>query len=348
VIAGLAAGAMAAALSGCTTPTDPLESSAKAEVSAAAAIPAEGAATTQAAEANTANVLKQKNTVAQKGTFIRVLVNGQPITNYDIQRRAKFRQLRRLSASQDETINELIDERVKMTAAAQRNMVATDEQVKDAFANFAKGNKATPEKMGAQLDGIGIGADHFKEYIRAQITWSRLAGGKLQSETRQKTTTSAIVDLRKSGQKKPETTEYLLQQIVFVIPKEKGASMAKARTAEAMAYRQQYQGCAKAVELAKSYKDVAVKELGRSLQPELPQNWAEAIKATQEGQLTPPQTTDKGVEMIGICRAKITDDDRAAEVISQAAAFEQLEEKGDDASAGFLAELRKSSTIVYR
>jgi peptidyl-prolyl cis-trans isomerase SurA len=341
---------MIAALSACTTPTEPLESGAKAntaEVSAAAAIPADGAAA-GTEEAKNANVLRQKNTVSQKGTYIRVLVNGQPITNYDIQRRAKFRQLRRLSPNQDETINELIDERVKMTAAAQRNMVATDDQVKDAFANFAKSNKATPEKMAAQLDGIGIGADHFKEYIRTQITWSRLAGSKLQSETRQKTASKAIVDLRKSGQQKPETTEYLLQQIIFVIPKEKAGTMAKARTAEAQAFRQQYQGCAKAVELAKSYKDVAVKELGRSLQPELPQNWAEQIKATQEGQLTPPQTTDKGVEMIGICRATITNDDRAAEVISEAAAFEQLEDKGDDASSGFLADLRKSSTIVYR
>jgi peptidyl-prolyl cis-trans isomerase SurA len=349
----MAAGAMIAAVSGCTTPTETLESGAKSakatEVSAATAIPAGGeAAATAEAQAESANILKQKNTVAQKGTYIRVLVNGKPITNYDIQRRAKFRQLRRLSASQDDTINELIEDRVKMTAAAQRNMVATDELVNEAFVSFAKSNKATPEKMAAQLDGIGIGADHFKEYIRTQITWSRLAGGRLQSETRQKTSSKAIVDLRKSGQQKPETTEYLLQQIIFVIPKDKAAAMAKARTAEALAYREQYQGCAKAVELAKSFKDVAVKELGRSLQPELPKNWAEPIKATQEGQLTPPQTTEKGVEMIGICRAKITDDDKAVEVISQAAAFEQLEEKGDDASAEFLAELRKSSTIVYR
>ena len=199
---------MIAAVSGCTTPTEPLESGVKSakgtEVSAATAIPAEGETAAAAAKTETANVLKQKNTVAQKGTYIRVLVNGKPITNYDIQRRAKFRQLRRLSASQDDTINELIDERVKMTAAAERNMVATDEQVNDAFANFAKSNKATPEKMAAQLDGIGIGADHFKEYIRAQITWSRLAGGRLQSETRQKTASTAIVDLRKSGQQKPK------------------------------------------------------------------------------------------------------------------------------------------------
>jgi peptidyl-prolyl cis-trans isomerase SurA len=354
LIAAVAAGSLAALLSGCTTPTEPLESTAKgnvAQVSAATEIPsAEGVTAAETAEAGNAKILNQKSTVAQKGTYIRVLVNGAPITNYDIQRRAKFRQLRRLNASQEETIKELIDERVKMTAAAQRNMVATDEQVNEAFANFAKSNKATPEKMAAQLDGIGIGAEHFKEYIRTQITWGRMAGGQLQRETRQKTATKTLADIRKSGQQKPQTTEYLLQQIIFVIPKEKAKSppLVKSRTAEAQTYRAQYQGCDKAIELAKSFKDVAVKELGRSLQPELPQNWAEPIKATQQGQLTPPQTTDKGVEMIGICRATITDDDKAAEVISQAEAFEKLENKGDDASAEFLAELRKSSTVVYR
>ena len=353
LIAAVAAGSLAAALSGCTTPTEPLESTAKgnvAQVSAAAEIPAaEGEAAAKSAEAN-AKILNQKNTVAQKGTYIRVLVNGAPITNYDIQRRAKFRQLRRLDASQEETIKELIDERVKMTAAAQRSMVASDEQVNEAFNNFAKSNKATPERMAAQLDGIGIGADHFKDYIRAQITWSRMAGGQLQRETRQKTASKTLADIRKSGQQKPQTTEYLLQQIIFVIPKDKAKSppLVKARTAEAQTYRAQYQGCEKAMELAKSFKDVAVKELGRSLQPELPENWAEPIKATQEGQLTPPQATEKGVEMIGICRAKVTDDDKAAEVITQAETFKQLEDKGDDASAEFLAELRKSSTVVYR
>lgn len=339
---------MAIVLAACTSATQPLESTARTkgqEVEAAAAIPS---AQEAAAEAEKAKVLTQKNTVAQKGTYIRALVNGEPITNYDIQRRQKFRQLRRVDASQEETIKELVDERVKMTAAKSRGLEATDQQVKEAFANFAKSNKATPEVMTRQLDGIGIGADHFKEYIRAQITWSRMAGGRLQQETRQKSGSQAIADLRKSGQQKPITTEYILQQIIFVIPKEKAATSVKARMAEAQAFRAQYQGCEKAIELAKSYKDVAVKDLGRQLAPQLPTNWAEPVKATQQGQLTAPQATDKGVEMLGICRAKETDDDKAVEVLVQEQTFEQLETKGDDAAAEFLAELRKSSTIVYR
>ncbi|MCU0790571.1 MAG: peptidylprolyl isomerase [Nitratireductor sp.] len=341
---------MALLLAGCTTPTEPLESSAKGQqVAAATALPAEGeAAAASEAEAAKSKVLKQRPTVAQKGTYIRALVNGEPITNYDIQRRQKFRQLRRVDASQEAAFNELIDERVKMTAAKFRNMAASDQQVEEAFANFAKSNKATPEVMTRQLDGIGIGAEHFKEYIRVQITWSRMAGGRLQQETREKSGTQAIVELRKSGQQKPRTTEYILQQIIFVIPKEKAGTTVKARTAEAQAFRAQYQGCDKAIQLAKSYKDVAVKELGRTLEPELPKNWLEPVKATQQGQLTQPQATEKGVEMLGICRAKETDDDKAVEVLTQAETFEQLENKGDDAAAGFLAELRQASTIVYR
>ncbi len=334
---------MALATAGCTSATKPLESTAQEQsqqVSAAAA----------AEEVKQADVksLKQPATVSQKGTYIRALVNGEPITNYDIQRRAKFRQLRRLSPSQEETIKELVDERIKMSAAKERNAVATDKQVEEAFVNFAKGNRASPAQMAGELDRIGIGASHFKEYIRGQITWSRIAGTQLQSQTQGKSQNDTIAELRKTGQQKPQTTEYLLQQVIFVIPATKASAGSKARTAEALAFRAAYQGCDGAIGQAKGYKDVAVKQLGRMLEPELPPLWKDKVAATKEGGITEPQTTEKGVEMIGVCRAKITSDDRAAQVVSQAKVFETLEQKGDTAANEFLDELRKKATIVYR
>lgn len=343
---------IAIAAGGCTTPTKPLESAAS-QQAATAAVPATGdAAAVAAAEeaaAPQSKIINQKATVSQKGTFIRVLVNGDPITNYDIQRRSKFRQIRKLSTNQEDTIKELVDDRIKISAAREQNQVATDKQVEEAFANFAAGNKSTPARISADLDRIGIGAGHFKEYVRTQITWNRLAQAKLQSQTQRASQSSAIADLRKSGQQKPQTVEYLLQQVIFVIPKEKmTAASAKARTVEAQGFRAAYSGCDKAVDLAKGFKDVAVKQLGRMLEPELPPIWADKIKAVQEGQLTEPQTTEKGVEMIGICRAKATSDDKAAQVMSQAKTFETLDQKGDKAADDFLAELRKTATIVYR
>jgi peptidyl-prolyl cis-trans isomerase SurA len=347
-------------LTACNTPTEAITSASQQKVSAAAAVPpaetatgsenAEAAATAEATKSAGAptKVIQQKNTVPQRGTYIRVLVNNQPITNYDIQRRQKFRQLRRLSASQDDTIKELIDEKVKITAAQQAGVYASDAEAERAFDNFAKGNKSTPARISADLDRIGIGAEHFKQYIRVQLSWNRLAGQKLQQDTRSKSQSDAIFELRKAGQEKPETTEYILQQIIFVIPQDKMKSLVKARTDEAIAFRQRYEGCEKAVELAKQLKDVAVKDLGRKLQPELPPNWVEPLKAIQAGQLTQPQTTEKGVEMLGICRATVTSDDRTAQVMSQAQAFDQLEEKGDAAADQLLAELREKATIIYR
>jgi peptidyl-prolyl cis-trans isomerase SurA len=347
-------------VSACNTPTEAIQSASQQKVSAATAVPpAESATGSQNAEANAtaeatktagapSKVIQQKNTVPQRGTYIRVLVNNQPITNYDIQRRQKFRQLRRLSASQEDTIQELIDEKVKITAAREAGVYASDAEADRAFDNFAKGNKSTPARISADLDRIGIGAEHFKQYIRVQLSWNRLAGQKLQQDTRSKSQSDAIFELRKAGQEKPETTEYILQQIIFVIPQDKMKSLVKARTDEAIAFRERYEGCEKAVELAKQLKDVAVKDLGRKLQPELPPNWVEPLKAIQAGQLTQPQTTEKGVEMLGICRATVTSDDRTAQVMSQAQAFDQLEEKGDAAADQLLAELREKATIIYR
>jgi peptidyl-prolyl cis-trans isomerase SurA len=347
-------------LAACNTPTEAIQSASQQKVSAATAVPptdpatggekAEANASAEASKTGSApsKVIQQKSTVPQRGTYIRVLVNNQPITNYDIQRRQKFRQLRRLNASQEDTIKELIDDKVKIAAARQAGAYATEAEVEKAFENFAKGNKSTPARISSDLDRIGIGADHFKQYIRVQLSWNRLAGQKLQQDTQRQSQSEAIVELRKTGQEKPETTEYILQQIIFVIPKDKMKSLVKARTDEALAFRERYEGCEKAIELAKQMKDVAVKDLGRKLQPELPPNWIEPLKAIQAGQLTQPQATEKGVEMLGICRATLTSDDRAAQVLNQAQAFDQLEDKGDAAADELLAELRQESTIIYR
>lgn len=310
-------------------------------VESAAAVPA-------AEEAEpTTKVIRQEPTVAQKGTYIRVLVNGDPITNFDVQRRQQFRKLRRLPTGAEATLEELVDERIKIQEARRRGMLASDSQVNQAFENFAKGNRSTPARISSDLDRMGVGASHFKEFIRAQISWSRAAGSKIQADTRQKSQSQAIFELRKAGQAKPETTEYLLQQIIFVVPEGK-SSLVKARMAEAQAFRQRYEGCDKAFELAKSLRDVAVKDLGRKMQPELPKEWADKVSSTEVGKLTEPTATEKGVEMIGVCRSRVTSDDRAAQVVSQAQTYETLEQKGNAASDEYLAELKKTATIIYR
>ncbi|MFZ1815711.1 MAG: peptidylprolyl isomerase [Rhizobiaceae bacterium] len=331
------------ALSACTGSTSALKS---AKSPASEQTDTAGVEETPAVE--TAKVLNQPSTVSRKGTYIRILVNGDPITNYDIQRRAKFRQLRRLKAGKAETEQELIDERIKLQEAKARGTLAGDDQVNAAFANFAKGNRATPQKMASDLDRLGVGSSHFKEFIRAQMSWSRTVGSKLRSETQQSSQSKAIFDLRKSGASKPQTTEYQLKQIIFVVPQAKRGSLLKIRRQEAFAFRQRFTGCDSAIVLAKELHDVAIKDLGRIMQPQLPAEWKDEIEKTEVNSITQPKETNNGVELIAVCKAQLTSDDKAAELVAQSQAFETIEEKGDAASDEYLAELKKSATIVYK
>jgi peptidyl-prolyl cis-trans isomerase SurA len=305
---------------------------------------AETAPSTQLA----ANVIHQKPTVSRKGTYIRALVNSAPITNYDVQRRIKFRQLRRAGGGSEAALNELVDEKLKLQEAARLGMSATQQMVDNAFSSFAKNNKATPTQIAGELDKLGIGAEHFKEFIKAQISWTRTVGGKLRAETKQPNQNKAIFELRKSGEAKPETTEYQLQQIIFVVPKDKRPALLKSRRQEAVNFKQRFTNCDMTIDFAKSLKDVTVKNLGRMMQPELPPGWRDEVAATPEGGVTNPKETENGIELLAVCKAKLVSDDRVVQVVSQAKTFESIEEDSSTEGAEFLAELRKNATIIYK
>ncbi|GIL03018.1 MAG: molecular chaperone SurA [Alphaproteobacteria bacterium] len=299
-------------------------------------------------EAAKPNIIRKEATVTQKGNYIVALVNGEPVTRYDVERRKKFRQLRRLGATEEATLAELVDDKLKLQEASRKGQRASDAQVETAFANFAKSNKSTPERIGRDLDGIGVGAAHFREFIRTQISWNRTVGAELQQETRERTQTSALFELRKTGAEKPQTTEYTLKQIVFVIPADKRGAQMKTRKAEAVAFQQRFEGCERAVDMAKQLRDVTVIDLGRIMLPELPPNWSEEVQKTPIDKATSPQETEKGVELLAVCNARVVSDDRAAQIVSQSHAFESLEKQGDAAADELLDKLRKAAVIVYK
>ena len=84
------------------------------------------------------------------------------------------------------------------------------------------------------------------------------------------------------------------------------------------------------------------------MEPELPEEWKEAIIATEAGQTTNPKETDKGVEVLAVCKAQLTSDDRAAEIIDRAETFETLGKQGPAAGDDYLRELKQQATIIYR
>ena len=346
------------ALSACSTSTssvDGLEESKQQAAAADSSVSADEATSqpveqpAEEKEVQVAKVINKSGTVSKKGTHIKVLVNNVPVTNYDISRRAAFLRLRRVGGNRAKVAEkEMIEQALKMTEARAQRTVASDEEVNTAFRNFAKSNRISASRMATELGRMGIGVNHFKGFIKTQISWQRTVGKKFSTTTRQKTQQEAIFELKQSGSDKPETTEYVIKQIVFVVPKDKRRTIMGARRKEANGFRQRFSSCEQAITLAKELRDVSVVERGRVLEPELPPEWKDAILATEVGKTTRPIETSKGVELIAVCDKRNVSDDRAAQIISQSKEFEDFNKKGEEIGKDYLAELRKKAIIVYR
>ncbi len=296
-----------------------------------------------------AKIIRESSSLSKKGTNIRVLVNRNPITNYDIKRRVAFLKLRRIGGNRTQkATEELIEEKLKMDEADKQRSVANDALVDKAFADFAKRNRMSPKQMGQVLARAGVSAKHFKEFLRVQISWQRTVGQKMRGNTRDLSQSDALFNIRKSGEAKPETREFKLQQVIFVVPKAKRKSQLRLRSKEAKSFAQRFTSCGDTLNQAKQLRDVTVKELGRVLEPELPPNWKAEVIKTEEGKTTRTQETEKGVEFIAVCSVRNVSDDKAAQIVSQSKEFDSLNSKGSKVANEYLAELRSKATIVYR
>ena len=278
---------------------------------------------------------------------IAVIVNSKPITSYDIQRRAAFMKLQRRKGNLNEQAEqELIDQALRTTEAQRLGIRVTDEQVDTAYNNFAKSNKMTIK----QLDGImaqsGVTKSHFKEFIRAQMSWNQALGARSRRDSSKMSEQDVVRRMLQQGGAKPSATEYMLQQVIFVVPASERGNMAK-RKREAEAMRARFNGCNNTREFAKGLLDVTVKDLGRKLAPELPPDWAEQIKNTKVGGATAVRETQVGIEFIGICSSREVSDDRVAKLTFQAEGAED-DKAGEELSKKYTAELREKATIVKR
>lgn len=285
------------------------------------------------------------------GTRIAVLVNETPITSNDIARRAKFVRLRRIKGNATTiATNELIDEAIKMKEARRINAVASNAEVNSAYAGFAKSNKLSQAQLGQVLNRSGTTVRGFKEYVRASLSWQRAVGGRMRAEAAGSGGTATRSKgprfLSNAGTQGAKEGEYTLQQVIFVVPASKRGQLS-ARRAQAKQFRTRMNGCTNARELAASLRDVSVRDRGRLLESQLPPQWAKEIKALSEGGVTRTKDTDKGVEVLALCRKREV---QAATSSTSADLFggANFAEKQSETEKKYLAELKERATIQRR
>ncbi len=284
----------------------------------------------------------------QAASGVSVIVNNTVITSGDIAKRVAFLRLQRQGGGAGEAKKQLVDEVLKRAEIARVQQSVSTQEVDAAFARFAAGNKLSADQLGKILEQAGVGVDHFKQYIAVQMSWprvvnfrygnaSRLSGGDL------------VKRMMEGGGDKPVTTEYFLQQVIFVIPESKRGAITAKRQAEANASRSKFPGCETSKVFAANYRDVSIRSLGRVLAQQLPEDWKPLVEKAGDGMTTGTRVTERGVEYLAICKKRQVNDDTAAEIVFRAEDIGKKKAGGEDPnSEKYLEELRSKAQIVNK
>ena len=272
---------------------------------------------------------------------VKYSVNGDAVTSYDIARRAAFLRIQGAKGGTEKAAELMIDQVLKIQEGEKLGIRVAAGDVDAAFARFAKSNNMSTRQISSILDQAGVTARHFKDFIRAEMTWGQVMQVRDRRSGNGLSTQDVVAKMLQDGGNKPKSTEYVLQQVIFVMPK--GAS-ASQRKREAENLRQRFTSCETTRQFAKGLVDVTVRDLGRMLEPELPNDWKASVTKTAQGGTTPVRQTEKGMEFLAVCRAREVSDDRVAELKFQQ---DSLNSGGEDGDA-YLKEVRQKAQIIKR
>ena len=108
-----------------------------------------------------------------------VMVNGEPVTDFDIEQRSKldFLTLHKQPARQ-EVINELIDEKLKIKEAKKFGVDPSGADIDQSYGEMAGRMHITADQLTKSLEAQGMRADTLKARIRADMVWTALVRGR--------------------------------------------------------------------------------------------------------------------------------------------------------------------------
>jgi len=279
---------------------------------------------------------------------IKVKVDDQPITSYDIQQRTMLYQMTGVPGGQKAATDELIDETIQFIEGAKMGITVSDARVDGAIVEISTRVNMTPEQLTKALAGEGLNIDTLRRRIRAQMVWGQLVqmrtqmrGGAVSGSD-----VTAAMFAEGGGRDTITTMEYTLKPVIFVVPRGSSGGLDAQRRREAEAFRTRFTGCDTAADQARQLKEVVVRPTIRRTSEEL-QGTADArdIQETSPGKLTRPQRTDDGYMMLAVCTAKEIQSNAAARVQTEA---RLMDERNKDLGKEYMDELRKKSVIEYR
>ena len=276
-----------------------------------------------------------------------VMVNGEPITNMDIEQRTKLTFMTtHKQPTRQEVINELIDEKVKVKEAKRFGVDPSSSDVDQTYAGMAQRMRLTADQLTQVLEKQGVRPDTLRARMKAEMVWTSLVRGRYKESLQvgEKDVAAAVKESGE-GNLEVEASEYKMLPVVLIVPRGSPQSAFDQRKKEAEALRERVTSCADASNYFKTMQSAAVRDMVTKTSADLAPSLRDMLEKTTIGHLTPPEQTKQGVEMVALCaRNKTTIDTPKKKEMRDKMFVEKYEAK----SKAYLQEVRKAAMIEYR
>ena len=276
-----------------------------------------------------------------------VMVNGDPITDYDIEQRSKLDQLTtQKTPSRQDVINELIDDKIKMKEGKKYGVDPGVSDINQSYEGMAQRMRISPDQLTKSLEIKGVRPETLKSRMKAEMVWTSLVRGRYKEKLM--VGEKDVADkVRAGGNEKLqiEGTEYKMQPIVLIVPRGSSPAFQETRMKEAESYRSRVGSCDEANSLFRSTPNATIRETVTKTTADLPEALRKVLDDMPIGHLTAPEVTKAGIEMVVLCARKPTmiDTPKKREIREQ-----MYQQKYEKTQKAYLDEIRKAAMIEYR
>jgi peptidyl-prolyl cis-trans isomerase SurA len=283
---------------------------------------------------------------ASAGAQTAVIVNGDPVTHFDVEQRSKLIQLgSHKTPPRNEVVEELINEKLKIQLLKRFSIEGIDKDVDSALANMARRMRATPKEFTDNLVKQGVMVETVKSRIKADLIWGQIIRGRYQSAFQfSDQEIAARIQSKNRDDANAVGYDYTLRPILFVVPRGSPPTAFEARAKEAEALRAKFQSCDEGIVLARGLRYVAVRQQVVKSSAELPTTLRDVLAKTELGRLTAPEATQQGIEVYALCGKQQSENAPA----KKEARDEMYSEAFESLSKKYLKELRDQAMIEYR
>lgn len=156
-----------------------------------------------------------------RGLKIAATVNGEMVSNKDLQERANLFSLttgmmineKNKKMVSEKVMQNVIDEKIKLQEAEKQNVRVSDKEIREAYQNFEKSNGVPAGKFANVLKEYHVSRDVFMTQIKANLLWNKLVTQRMGSNI--DVSVKEVNEEMERIKKDMNTPKYMVSEIVI-------------------------------------------------------------------------------------------------------------------------------------